>query len=432
MTRGPASSFRDPSGRLALLAGRAIHSWNSNVVKTGAALKRPSAAASTRPPGLLREIADLFRYLRKTQRRDKVIVFYSEHESYYAYLEGLVEKLIEMNAGPVCYVTSDPDDRILSCKDPKIRAFYLKKLLPLFMGCVGCKVFVMTLTDLNQFHLKRSINNVHYVYVFHALNSSHMAYRAGAFDHYDSILCVGPHIVKEVRRNEELHDLNPKQLIEAGYYRLERIHEAYRQYQATHTETSEKKLVLVAPSWGAGNILEAHGVTLVRALLDSGYDVIFRFHPEVMKRFPDLLVPLEQEFGANPRMTLEKSVSTDDSLLRADVLITDWSGIALEYAFGTERPVLYLDVPRKVHNDQYTTLEIEPFEVAMRSQVGIVFPATEIANIHKPVEQLIRDRSVYQARIADLRSKYVYAFGRSSEIGARHILAMAGKNPDAS
>ncbi len=52
-------------------------------------------------------------------------------------------------------------------------------------------------------------------------------------------------------------------------------------------------------------------------------------------------------------------MTTDDSLLRADVLICDISGIALEYVFGTERPVLFLDVPLKIHNPRFKELEKE-------------------------------------------------------------------------
>ena len=36
---------------------------------------------------------------------------------------------------------------------------------------------------------KKSKNKVHYVYIQHSLVSLHMAYREGAFDHYDYILC---------------------------------------------------------------------------------------------------------------------------------------------------------------------------------------------------------------------------------------------------
>jgi YidC/Oxa1 family membrane protein insertase len=369
--------------------------------------------------GLLTEIFALVRFFLQTQKSEKAIVFYSEQASYWTYFEGLVEELQQGTDRPVCYVTSDPNDPVLASKNPRIRPFYLNRLLASFMEYVDCNVFVMTLTELNLHHLRRSKQSVHYAYVFHALNSSHMAYRPRAFEHYDSILCCGPYHVNEIRRDEKLRGLPEKQLVEAGYYRLERL---YGAAQDRSVSSTEKKVVLVAPSWSANNVLEAHGVTLVRTLLGAGYEVIMRPHPETMKHSADLVQTIDHEFRGDARFTFERSVATDDSILRADVLITDWSGIALEYAFGTERPVLYLDVPRKVHNEGYATLGIEPLEVTMRAQVGLVFPPSEIANIDQAIDRLIREREQYRQRIIKLRSENVFHFGHSSEVGARHIL----------
>ena len=369
--------------------------------------------------GLMAEISSLVRFFFRTPKRETAIVFYAEQASYWSYFEGLIEALQQVTDRPFCYVTSDPHDPILASDNPRIRSFYLNRMLASFMEYVDCKVFVMTLTELNLRHLKRSKQPVHYVYVFHALNSVHMAYRCEAFDHYDSILCCGPHHVKEIQRDEELRDLPKKQLVEAGYYRLERLYRAARDRPAS---PADKAVILVAPSWAADNVLEAHGVTLVRTLLNAGYKVIMRPHPETIKHHPEILAAFENEFPDNPDLTLERSVATDDSILQADVLITDWSGIALEYAFGVERPVLYLDVPRKVHNDDYAKLGIEPLEVTMRSEVGLVFPPSEIAHIDQAISHLIREREQYRERIVDLRSKNIFHFGRSSELGARHIL----------
>ena len=93
-----------------------------------------------------------------------------------------------------------------------------------------------------------------------------------------------------------------------------------------------------------------------------------------MLRNPQVINLLETKFGSNPDFTLERSIATDDSLLKSDVLICDCSGVALEYAFGTERPVLFLDVPYKIQNEKYEELDMQPLEVAMRAKVGVIIP----------------------------------------------------------
>ena len=81
---------------------------------------------------------------------------------------------------------------------------------------------------------------------------------------------------------------------------------------------------------------------------------------ELWSRAPNVHVVPYDRFDPLPYMTA------------ADLMISDWSGAALEYAFGIERPVLFLDVARKINNPRYVDLGIEPIEARMREQIGAV------------------------------------------------------------
>lgn len=371
---------------------------------------------------LIREIRDFIRFFWKVPKPEKDIVFYSEHEGYYPNFEGIINELIDTHQQTLCYITSDPNDPILQTPETRIKSFYFNKLLPFFMVMVNCRAFIMTMTDLNQLHLKRSANPVHYFYVFHSLVSTHMMYLEGAFDHYDTVFCVGPHHVEEIRKREEHADLPAKNLVEAGYYRLERIYENHEKYSEQTQSHDAKPTVLIAPSWGDENLLESCGERLIDLLLETGHNVIARPHPETVRRSPELMTLFRSRFGNNPDFTLETSVATDDSLLKADILICDCSGIALEYAFGTERPVLFVDVPLKIRNPKYEDLEIVPLELALRDKIGVVVSPNDIDSIPPTIEKLRTEKESYKENISDLRAKNVCAFGRSSEIGARCII----------
>ena len=67
-------------------------------------------------------------------------------------------------------------------------------------------------------------------------------------------------------------------------------------------------------------------------------------------------------------------MATDDSLLKADVLISDCSGVTLEYACGTERPVIFLEVPYKIKNERYEELGMEPLELSLMTKIGQKVP----------------------------------------------------------
>lgn len=378
-----------------------------------------------------REFESLYNFFFKIKPVQKSILFYAEHEGYFSYFEGIINELTQNRKVPVSYVTSDFSDPILTDPPEYVNPFYIERSLPIFMRFVDSKVFVMTLTDLDKFYLKRSMKPVHYVYAFHAMVSTHMMYRKGAFDHYDSVLCTGPHQIKELKKAEEIYETPPKKLIEAGYYRLERIYNSYKSLQKKQEKAGDEKqdssTILIAPSWGEKNILETCGQELIKILLEKGFRVIVRPHPETVRRFPRKVNSLEEKFGKSKKFQLERSVSTDRSLLVSDVLICDLSGVALEYSFGTERPVLFLDVPFKIKNPDYREIGIEPLEVQLRPQIGKVLSPDDLKDAPEALENLLKDRETYKEKIVKLRNKYVFNFGKSSKIGADHIQELAGK-----
>ena len=370
---------------------------------------------------LAREISYFYSFFWKTPEEKKAIVFYAERKGHYPYFEGIINELMRKYNQPLSYVTSDPEDPILNTNEAKIMPFYLRALLPLFFSLVKCRVFVMTLTDLDKFYLKRSIHDVHYVYVFHSLASTHMGFRPGSYDHYDSLLCPGPQQLKEIRTYEEIHKLPRKQLVKAGYYRLEQLYDEYAHYKK-ESKPGVKGTVLIAPSWGDKNILESCGEQAIKVLLDANYYVIVRPHSETVKKHHELIESLRKTYGSNPNFALEVLSHSNEPLLKADVMISDYSGIAFSYAFGTERPVLFLDVQKKVKNPRYMELNIQPIELSLRYEIGTTLPPERLEEVPKAVAALIRDTPSYKKRISRLRDKYIYAFGKSSQIGAQHIM----------
>lgn len=375
----------------------------------------------------LKELVHYFRFSRKTKEKEKEIVFYAEHRDYYPNFEGIIRQLLEEYQQPFCYITSDYKDPVFQQPDPKMKVFYINKLLPFFMLAVKSKVFIMTLTDLNRYHLKRSLHPVHYVYVFHSLVSTHMMYRLGAFDHYDSILCTGPHHIRELREHEKQYQLPAKTLIEAGYYRLERIYARYQEQIIEKKDISPvKTTILVAPSWGKDNVIESCGEKLVEVLLENGYEVIVRPHPETWRHSPRIVQSLGTKFKDHPCFFLERSVATDDSLLKADILISDCSGVTLEYALGTERPVIFLEVPYKIQNDKYSELGIEPLELSLMSKIGVKASPKNLDALPELIESLIKNKTKYKEQIIKQRQENMFAFNRSAIVSARHIMDILG------
>ena len=132
--------------------------------------------------------------------------------------------------------------------------------------------------------------------------------------------------------------------------------------------------------------------------------------------------PVRTEIEEDDGVVFEGSVSSDESMIQAIAIITDWSGIAPEYAYGTERPVIYLDIPQKVVNEQFAELELEPNEVTIRKGFGIIVLPEEIPNMATYIKQAVSEREKFREKIIEMRNANLFHFGKSSKIGAEHIL----------
>lgn len=123
----------------------------------------------------------------KLKLRSPKIVFYAEDRQSQNFLIDLVRELLIKFEQEICYLTSDRDDSMFaeSRKQPNLNVFYVGTGMIRTWAFLNLKadLCVMTMPDLETFHLKRSKTYpVHYVYIFHALVSTHSIYRNGAFD----------------------------------------------------------------------------------------------------------------------------------------------------------------------------------------------------------------------------------------------------------
>jgi YidC/Oxa1 family membrane protein insertase len=372
---------------------------------------------------ILKEWSSVFSFFRQIDKEQRDIVFYSRQAQYMAFFEGLIDALVHEYGANLCYITSDPRDPILQSNSPNLISFYFNTLFPFVLPFLKAKAVVLTMPDLNQFHIKRSIYDTNHVYVFHSMMSTHMIYRLGAFDHYDTIFCVGPYHLEEIRRAEDAYGLQPKCLLEVGYYRVEKIYHDHQSYLKDYPpEEKRRNCILIAPGWHVANIIEVCARELIATLLKAEYDVILRPHPMTIAKKPGQLIALENEFGSNQGFHLDIESVSEKSLHKADVLISDWSGVALEYAFGTERPVLFIDLPRKVHNPEYEKIGVTPIEVSLREHIGQVISIEDIPNAALIVSNFLTNRNVYKDKIVNARKRNVYNFGNSSKIGANYIM----------
>jgi YidC/Oxa1 family membrane protein insertase len=358
------------------------------------------------------------RLLAIPRNRRRVLV-YSEDTFSYVHFASVIQEVRDRYGHRVIYVTSEPKDPLLQDSNGNLAVYYLNRLVPIYFPYIDSELFITTMPDLGKFHIDRPSRKSRCVYVFHSLNSVHMAYREGAFDNYDVFFCAAAHQYMELEALFRARRLPVPVLHEVGYPKLERIHAAHQGYVKRHRE---RETILIAPSWGRHNVLERHGIELVRRLLRRGYRVVVRPHPcfflPLYRGGRAVVEELERAIGADPDFSVERTIEDEQSFHEADLMISDWSGAAFEYALGTERPVLFVDVPRKALNPEWEALGLVPFEDFMRERVGAIMPGGDVAAVSGYVERLLAAADDYRRRTRELRARYVYHFGSSAQVAA--------------
>ena len=362
---------------------------------------------------------------------ERSIVFYSEDISSFVHFEQIIHELTKEMGYQICYVTSAKDDPILNSQNKKIKAFYigLGATRTKFFMELKAEVLVMTMPSLETYFIKRSrVYPVHYVYVFHSINSTHRNYRKNAFDHFDSIFCTGPHHVKEIIATEQLYNLKQKNLVTCGYGLFDKLEKNKPVKNQEMCTKDGRKKILVAPSWGKKGLLETKGPELVKILLDAGYHVTVRPHPMTVRKWPKIIKTIRSEFKDESNFEMETDVSSFESLYSTYGLISDWSGIGFEYAFVCERLVLYVDVPHKNNNPDYNKISCEPLESSIRNLIGVVISPNELEGIPKIIESTYENIDLFKTKVQEVRNKTVFNFGQSGINGAQEIVKiLSGK-----
>ena len=379
-----------------------------------------------RDPLTKRERADYKRFFKIA---GKHIVFYSEGSGFYKYFKGAIDYLLANSDVNIHYITNDPNDRIfaLAEQQPRIKPYYIgqKRSITLMMK-MDADVVVSTLEDLDNYYIKRSYvrKDTEYVFMPHHMTSMHLTPSKQAYDHYDTVLCVGPHQVAELRREEQLYQLPAKNLAECGYDLLDDDVAAMAARRAAGKMTKERPVVIVAPSWQEDNLLDSCADALLSQLLGRGWKVIVRPHPEYTKRYRPRWMALIERYSHVPESDLyfERDFSSNETVFTSDVLITDWSSVFCEFSFSTLRPSVFINTPMKVGNPDWHDLGIEPTDISLRNKVGRSFDPADLSGLGDAVAEMIAHPNAWSEKVSAVRDEMIFNLGHAAEVAGEYLL----------
>ncbi|WP_283171314.1 YidC/Oxa1 family membrane protein insertase [Curtanaerobium respiraculi] len=386
--------------------------------------------ARLRDPLIKRERKDIKRFYNVV---GKHLVFYSEGSGFYKYFRGAIEWLLQNSDLPIHYITKDPDDQIfeLAKGNPRIIPYYIgeQRLITVMMK-MDADMVITTLGDLDVYYIKRSYvrRDIEYVYMFHHMTSTGPTSHKEEYMNYDTLLCVGEEQIVEQRRFEELYadeGARKKNLIPVGYDLLDREIADYEANHASKADRAGKKpTVLIGPSWQVDNLCDSCIDVLIGNLLGHGWRIIVRPHPEYTKRYRPRWDAILERWKHVPEDELffEKDFSSNDAIVESDVLITDWSSVAFEFAFSTKKPCIFVNTTMKLNNPNYAEFAPNPSDISLRDRVGVSFEPDDLDGVADQVRDMIEHPDRWHDRIAGIVEESVFNLGHGGQAAGEYIL----------
>ena len=267
-------------------------------------------------------------------------VFFTDSKRYWSIFKPLCDEM-EKRGEQVLYLTAEQDDPLLNETYHNIKTEYAGAGNKTFarMNMLKADMVLSSTPGLDVYQWKRSRDVKWYTHVFHAANDVTL-YRMFGIDYYDALLLSGEYQIREIRELEALRHLPEKELRLAGLPHMDALRE--RLLCAVPVPEHETT-VLLAPSWGPSGILSKYGSKIIDRLLDTGFHVIIRPHPQSFLSESDMLDSLLRKYPDSEQLHWDRSIDNFDVLHRSDILISDFSGVIFDYTLVFDKPIIYAD-----------------------------------------------------------------------------------------
>ena len=274
------------------------------------------------------------------------IILLSEGNTYYTTNKPIIDELIKEI--DVLYITFEKNDNFFSYNHKRLHViqldydFWGRLLLAMIKG----NLLITTTPSINVLSLKKSPNIKHYSYFMHSSTDIHY-YQKHSFDYFDSVICSGNFQVKSLNQLENKRKIHTKekQVLGIPYYDI------YK--KEIINQVSNKKYILVAPSWGSNNFLNYINYDIFEIVFNLGYNIIYRPHPMSLIEELDNVNSIINKHSMgynNLEFIVDKNYSPINSINMSCALISAHSGMVMDYILLTNKPVLFYNIKRDTSN----------------------------------------------------------------------------------
>ncbi len=331
----------------------------------------------------------------KENEKKLPIVIFSDDKRYWTVFAPICREL-DQRGMDVVYMTASEDDPALNNTYPHVKAEFIGKDNRAFakLNYLNATIVLSTTPGLDVYQWKRAKDVDFYVHIPHA-SSDITLYRMFGIDYYDALLLSGDYQCEDIRALEQLRNLPAKELVKVGI--------PYMDEMAARLEKAEPlpehmRTVLLAPSWGSSAIFSIYGGKIIDTLLKTGYHVIVRPHPQSFASEKELMDKLMAQYPESEQLEWNRDTDNFNVLRRADILISDFSGVIFDFSLVYDKPVIYTDPNFDVGVYDAWWLDKPLWTASALPRIGRQLTEENMDNLKELIDSCLEDNRYAQGR----------------------------------
>ncbi len=323
------------------------------------------------------------------------IVIFSDDKRYWTIFAPICREL--NNRGmDVVYMTASADDPALNNPYEHVRAEFIGEGNKAFskLNFLNATIVLSTTPGLDVYQWKRSKNVDYYIHIFHTAGEV-TRYRMFGIDYYDALMIAGDYQEKDIRDLEQMRNLPAKEIVKVG---IPFMDEMAARLAAVGPAPEHPRTVLLAPTWGPSAIFSIHGGEIIRQLLETGYHVIIRPHPQSFSSEKEMLDKLMTEYPESDQLEWNRDTDNFEVLRRSDILISDFSGVVFDFSLIYDKPVIYTDPNFNLAPYDAWFLKRPLWTLSALHRIGCELSIDNVDNIKALIDTCLEDSRYAQGR----------------------------------
>lgn len=336
----------------------------------------------------------------ETDRDAVPLVIFSDDKRYWQVFEPVCREL-DARGFDTVYMTASSDDPALTAEYPHLHAEFIGTGNKPYarLNFLNAAMLLSTTPGLDVYQWKRSKDVKWYIHMLHSMEV--ITYNSFGVDFYDALLLSSQHQVDEIRALEKLRNEAEKEIRIVGVPYWDDM--KARLHPATSADTP-CPTVLLAPSWGRESIFNRFGARVIQRLLETGYRIIVRPHPQSFTSEKDMLEGIMREYPESERLEWNRDANNLDVLSRSDILISDFSGVIFDFAILHDKPVICAAADWDPAPYDIWWLDIPMWTQAVVPRIGPILTEENLPQLKRLIDDCLAS-DVYRAGRQSLREE---------------------------